>query len=98
MNETSESLDETSESLGGAAPVLDRATVGKILGVRAKTVSQYLTESRPGGRYEQHPFPAPSGYIGRSPWWACERVDEIRYWDAARPGRGVGGGRPRKVE
>jgi len=84
--------------------MLNRQAVAAILGeatgadrpLKDKTVSQYLVESREGGKYEKHPFPTPDGYIGRGPWWRREREQEIRDWAAARPGRGKGGGRPRK--
>jgi hypothetical protein len=39
--------------------------------------------------------PAPDGHLGRTPWWRRETVEQ---WQASRPGQGVGGGRPRKVE
>ncbi|ATU20847.1 helix-turn-helix transcriptional regulator [Bifidobacterium choerinum] len=38
-------------------------------------------------------LPKPDAYIGRTRGWKAETVDA---WNAARPGRGVGGGRPRK--
>ncbi|WP_026645580.1 helix-turn-helix transcriptional regulator [Bifidobacterium sp. AGR2158] len=38
-------------------------------------------------------LPKPDAYIGRTCGWKAETVDA---WNAARPGRGVGGGRPRK--
>ncbi len=47
--------------------MLNRAAVAALIGLKPKSISQYLTESRPGGRYEQHPFPAPDGTIGRAP-------------------------------
>jgi hypothetical protein len=84
-------------------PVLDIRAVAKILGeaqdkepLRPKTVSQYLVESKAGGRYERHPFPAPDGYIGKSPWWALGREQEFVTWHQGRSGQGIGGGRPRK--
>jgi hypothetical protein len=77
-------------------PVLDREAVAAVLSVKAKTVSQYLVESRPPGKYASHPFPKPDGYIGRGPWWRREREQEFRDWASSRPGRGRGGGRPRK--
>lgn len=77
--------------------MLDREAVAAILSVKAKTVSQYLVESRPPGKYADHPFPKPDGSIGRGPWWKREREQEFRDWAAARPGRGRGGGRPRKL-
>jgi hypothetical protein len=76
------------------APVLTRDAVAKILGVLPKSVSQYLVESKEGGKYASRPFPAPDGRIGRSPWWQPSRETEIRAWADGRVGRGVGGGRP----
>lgn len=60
--------------------------------VKAKTISTYLSGSRPGGRYESHPFPAPDARIGRAPYWRRERADEIKAWAASRAGQGAGGG------
>ena len=77
--------------------MLDRAAVATILGVKPKSVSQYLTESKGEGRYAKHPFPKPDGYVGRGPWWYREREDEIRVWAASRRGQGVGGGRKRRA-
>jgi hypothetical protein len=79
-------------------PVLDRTAVAEILGVKPKTISQYLVESRDAGRYADHPFPAPDGYIGRGPYWLRKRELEIRRWAESRPGQGAGGGRPRTSE
>lgn len=95
--------------------VLDLAAVGAYLGRRrpdgepltAKTISVYITESRPdsGGRYEGHPFPEPSGYLGRGegqtrggvPYWLPDRLGDLEEWDDARLGRGAGGGRPPRI-
>ena len=38
-------------------------------------------------------LPEPDVMIGRTRGWLPETIDR---WNAARPGRGVGGGRPRK--
>ena len=38
-------------------------------------------------------LPEPDVLIGRTRGWLPETIDE---WNARRPGRGVGGGRPRK--
>lgn len=38
-------------------------------------------------------LPAPDAAIGRTRGWLPATIDE---WNARRPGRGVGGGRPRK--
>lgn len=78
-------------------PVLDRAAVAALIGVRPKTISQYLVESKPPGRYQDHPFPTPDGYIGRGPYWLRRREQDIRKWAAERPGQGAGGGRPRNA-
>lgn len=40
-------------------------------------------------------LPEPDVMIGRTRGWLPETIDE---WNASRPGRGVGGGRPRKKE
>lgn len=90
-------------------PVLDLAAVGVVLGrlrtgsaagygdapLTAKTVSAYMTESRPGGRYENHPFPEPDGYVAKAPFWMATRIPEIEAWALNRAGQGAGGGRPR---
>lgn len=38
-------------------------------------------------------MPEPDAMIGRTRGWLPSTIDE---WNASRPGRGVGGGRPRK--
>ncbi|MBT1166763.1 hypothetical protein [Bifidobacterium simiarum] len=38
-------------------------------------------------------LPEPDALIGRTRGWLPETIDA---WNASRPGRGVGGGRPRK--
>lgn len=38
--------------------------------------------------------PAPDGHLGSTPWW---KQSTVTRWQAARPGQGVGGGRPRKA-
>lgn len=68
--------------------ILDLAAVGDILDVSSKTITQYLSDSRPGKRYANHPFPKPDRYIGRSPVWSLDRRGEIEEWSDLRPGRG----------
>lgn len=65
-----------------------------LLGVKAATIRHYRTDSRPGGRYAEHPFPEPSGHLGQTPYWDPGRDGEILAWAAKRPGQGMGGGRP----
>lgn len=57
---------------------MDRAAVAERIGVDPDTITRYLNYSRPGGRYAGHPFPAPSGHLGRSPYWAPDRMYHIR--------------------
>lgn len=53
-----------------------------------KSVSQYLVESKPGGRYAHHPFPQPAGRIGQWPYWLPSQEKEIREWADGRLGAG----------
>lgn len=76
-----------------AEKVLDRKAVGLILGVAGRTIAAYQA------RYaDTHPFPAPAGTVGRSPYWTPDQVEAIKTWNQARPGQGTGGGRPPKGE
>lgn len=45
------------------------------------------------GALAGYKLPEPDALIGRTRGWLPETIDE---WNAARPGRGVGGGRPHK--
>lgn len=75
-------------------PFLARVDVAALIGARPDTVSRYLTRSRPGGRYETDPFPAPDGRAAGGPWWRPERAEEIRAWCERRRDRSGVGGRP----
>ena len=63
---------------------LDIAGAAEHLGVRPETVTRYRTAGV---------FPVPDMWLGRSPGWLPSTLD---VWRASRPGRGAGGGRPRK--
>lgn len=65
---------------------LGTADVAQILGVSVSTISSYASRG-------QMPAASPCPCCGHAPTWA--RAD-VEVWVAARPGRGVGGGRPRK--
>lgn len=54
-----------------------------------KSVSQYLVESKPRGRFAKHPFPKPAGRVGQWPYWLPEQEREIREWAAGRAGAGA---------
>ncbi len=45
------------------------------------------------GRSQRLQAPEPDAAIGRTRGWLPDTIDR---WNASRPGRGVGGGRPRK--
>lgn len=99
-----EVLAARQEMVGVGLDVLLTADVAELLGVQKKTITQYLVEShepvrgKPGwqGRYLSNPFPAPAGYAGKSPYWSRAQIPALRAWFENRPGRGAGGGRPRK--
>lgn len=55
--------------------------VSKRLGISTAAVSAYK-------------LPQPDALIGRTRGWLPETIDQ---WNAQRPGRGVGGGRPRQA-
>ena len=67
------------------AEPLDMRAAAEHLGVKYETVCRY--------RSVNPSFPAPDVTVGQSPAWYAPTLDA---WQAARPGRGVGGGRPRK--
>lgn len=64
---------------------LTTADVASVLGVTSATVRSYSARGV---------MPKPDGHLGRTPWWHRSTVEK---WKAARPGQGVGGGRPKKV-
>ena len=63
---------------------LDMMAAADRLGVSYATVRRYRAT---GG------FPPADVVVGQSPGWLPGTLDA---WQAGRPGRGVGGGRPRK--
>lgn len=73
---------------------LTNTDLAQLLGVQPATIRFFRTHSKPGGRYVADPFPEPDRTIARSPVWLAERADEIKAWNARRPGQGSGGGRP----
>jgi len=83
------SAEEYLAATGGpsweAPPLLDLAEVAARLGVSYGSIRRY--------RSMDPTFPAPDVLLGQSPGWLPATIDA---WQAARPGRGVGGGRPRR--
>lgn len=91
----------------------DRERPGVALqGISPVTVLAAVRKSKPGGRYASRPMRLPSGYIGGdpvkgggAPFWAPgegETLADVEgglvAWRKGMPGRGVGGGRPRKSD
>jgi hypothetical protein len=73
--------------------------------VTERTVRTWLYESQPQSdtkrprRYSNTPIPAPDRYVGTVPEWIVRPGldEEMQQWYLrARPGRGSGGGRPRR--
>lgn len=65
-------------------PLLDLRGIADKLGVSYATIRRY--------RSQDDTFPEPDAVLAQSPGWLPETVEA---WCTARPGRGVGGGRPR---
>jgi len=70
---------------------MDTEDVGRLIGagIAPASVTKYLRESRPGGRYAKHPFPDPDGTVQGCYFWLKSRAGEITEWDAGRPKRGT---------
>jgi len=64
------------------------ADIAALFGVLPGTVETWRA------RYPD--FPQPDAYVGRYAGWLPGREPELKAWEASRPGRGAGGGRPRK--
>jgi predicted DNA-binding transcriptional regulator AlpA len=76
-------------------PYLDSFEVAKMLGVAYNTVRYYLQQARANrhaGTPKPGDLPEPDRFFGRSPVW---RRSTIEAWVPLRPGKGVGGGRPK---
>jgi len=94
----------TSANVSGmtAPTLLSLAQVAELVGVEYRTIRNYhqmaerrRRESAATGVDVTRPgdFPKPDDVFARTPVW---KVSTIRAWEKRRPGRGVGGGRPRK--
>lgn len=77
---------------------LSIADVADRYGLTPGTVRTYngkAAQRRRAGLAKAHDFPAPVRRVGNSPLFAAPDVEQ---WFKRRPGRGVGGGRPRKPQ
>lgn len=76
---------------------LGREDIGRWFGVSGDAVRKWQERyGQDGGGGGYRPFPAPDVILGGTPGWSPHRETEIHAWHAAKPGRGAGGGRPRK--
>lgn len=64
---------------------LSLADIAERAGVEANTMRTYRSQGR---------LPEPDAMTGPTPGWLPETIEQ---WLTNRPGRGVGGGRPRKT-
>jgi hypothetical protein len=65
--------------------LVDTSGAAALLGVEPTSVTRY--------RARREGFPEPLRHFGGAPVWTREQILD---WAASRPGRGAGGGRPKK--
>ncbi|WP_222870083.1 hypothetical protein [Actinomadura decatromicini] len=80
--------------LGTVLRYLTRDDIGAWFGVSGDAVRKWQERYADGETYR--PFPAPDVILGGTPGWSPHREAEIYAWHKGKPGRGAGGGRPRK--
>lgn len=59
------------------------ADIARLRGCTTANISTWRSQSAPGKRLADHPFPAPDGQDGRSPLWSADRADELTAWEPA---------------
>lgn len=83
--------------VGMTAPtLLTVRAIAERIGVKERTIRNYhqaAERRRRDGEPRPGDFPPPDDRFGITPVW---KASTIRRWQARRPGRGFGGGRPRK--
>lgn len=83
--------------------MLVRSQIARLLGVNAKTVSDYIEQSKPRGTLAADPVPEPAGYLdsaapdgwvppderrpGLRPFWLPESRQQWLDWRARHPAR-----------
>lgn len=83
-------------AMNSAARLLTLAEIAEHLGLGVTTVRNYHQRAERNRReHRERPgdFPPPDQHFGRTPVW---RAATIAQWQRTRPGRGAGGGRPRR--
>lgn len=61
------------------------ADIARLRGCTTAQIGAWRSQSAPGKRLADHPFPAPDGQDGRSPLWNADRADELTSWSPAPP-------------
>ncbi|MFE6305059.1 hypothetical protein [Nocardiopsis sp. NPDC057823] len=67
---------------------------GPLTAATVEGYHRHAAKRRRDGAPRPGDFPPPDQVFGRSPVWEPETIDK---WARARPGKGAGGGRPRKA-
>jgi hypothetical protein len=57
------------------------ADIARLRGCTPAQIGTWRSQSAPGKRLEENPFPAPDGQDGRSPVWNVDRADELAAWE-----------------
>lgn len=56
------------------------ADIARLRGCTPAQIGTWRSQSAPGKRLADNPFPAPDGQDGRSPLWSAGRADELTAW------------------
>jgi hypothetical protein len=78
--------------------VIDLAALAERLGwtiTTARTLHKRAQRRRRENQPRPGDLPLPDGHAGRAPWWY---ETTIVGWEKRRPGQGIGGGRPPKIQ
>ena len=57
------------------------ADIARLRGCTPAQISTWRSQSAPGKRLADNPFPTADGVDGRSPLWNADRADELKAWD-----------------
>ncbi len=96
MNSTGEALPANVKGMT-TPTLLDLRAAAELVGVSYRTMRNYhqtAERNRRQGEVRPGDLPEPDDTFGRSPVW---KRQTITAWKRHRPGRGAGGGRPRKA-
>ena len=57
------------------------ADIARLRGCTPAQIGTWRSQSAPGKRLADNPFPGPDGQDGRSPLWNADRADELAAWE-----------------